>query len=235
MTPSSTSPVRVHGARNPLATWATMAVLIAVLMAVLMAAGLATAAPAALQSQRLPEHAFGPLGQRAETALRQAQPELPLRALFHRAQSFVVQPGAWGGPPWQLVSMEWAPESGGNSHCVLALFSAAREAPVLIDPLEDRATGDRMPWSCDGEPALRFVDAPGCARVLALHPMRPPSGERFLLPTVVGCVQGSSTPALDRAATMRLREAAVRGARIDSLAAMQRVLDSLPAEAGRHP
>jgi hypothetical protein len=185
----------------------------------------ATPASSALRTERVAERAFGPLGLRAETALRQAHPGLALRAQFHRAQSFAVRAGAGGGPGWQVVSLAWSPESGGDARCVLALFSGGGP-PVLVDPLDDRDAADRMPWSCEGEPALRFVDAPGCPRVLALHPMRPPSGERFLLPTVVGCAEGSTTPALDRAATARLRDASTRGERIDSLAAMQRRLAS---------
>lgn len=155
-------------------------------------AGLMTSAAA--QTSRITERDYGPVALRVETQLRREQ-DKPLQVDFHRRQAFRLASGA------QLLSIAWWPEPAGEARCVLA--SVIGERVQTTDALAGEA--DPPPWSCDGEPALRFtdLDADGCVDAVALYPMRPPSGERFLWPLVLHCAADGY--ALDEARTRTLR------------------------------
>ncbi len=120
---------------------------------------------------------------------------------FRRRQAFR---GVVAGKPWRFLSVGWQRNDGGEQHCVLAVLQGTHL--ITVDALAGEA--DALPWSCDGEPALRSVDldGDGCPEVLALYPMRPPSGERFMWPVVLRCDATRVAWELDAVRTRRLRE-----------------------------
>lgn len=165
-------------------------------------------AEAAQPAKPLPQAQMEALALAGETAVRHARlaahDESALQFEFHRRQAFAVK---LGNAQVQVMSLSWWPQAGGDAHCALVIRpgheeSARRDLPV-VDALAGAA--DDPPWSCDGEPALRFTDlnADGCTDLVALFPMRPPSGERFWQPVVLTCVNGN-TLALDAALTKHL-------------------------------
>jgi hypothetical protein len=156
----------------------------------------ASLAEAAQPAKPLPQAQMEALALAGETAVRHARlaarDETPLRFEFHRQQAFVVK---LGDAPVQVMSLSWWPQPGGNAHCALVVkpaLGASRGDLPIVDALAG-ATND-PPWSCDGEPALRFTDVNGdsCTDLVALFPMRPPSGERFWQPVVLACTGGTS-------------------------------------------
>jgi hypothetical protein len=152
---------------------------------------------------RLAERDYGPLAVRLESKLR-AQVDKPMLVEFHRRQAFRVIAG--GDVPLQVLSIAWTPEAGGDTHCVLGAVQGTQV--YAWDALSGET--EAPPWSCDGEPALRFtdLDADGCADVVALYPMRPPSGERFLWPLVLRCAQGGAALEFDAERSRVLRTGA---------------------------
>lgn len=163
-------------------------------LALVIGASLAEAGPLA---KPLPPAQMEALALAGETAVRHARlaahDEAPLRFEFHKQQAFMVK---LGNAPVQVMSLSWWPESGGDAHCALVV-KPARAASSRGDlPIIDALAGasDDPPWSCDGQPALRFIDVngDGCTDLVALFPMRPPSGERFWQPLVLTCTGGNS-------------------------------------------
>jgi len=164
----------------------------------LAGAGLLVALGAAAQTTRIADREYGPVALRVDEQLRR-DVDKPLKVDFHRRQAFRLNSGAL------ILSAAWWPESGGEAHCGLA--AVIGERVQVVDALAGEA--DPPPWSCDGEPALRFtdLDADGCVDVIALYPMRPPSGERFAWPLVLRC-EGDGY-ALDAKRTLALRQGKV--------------------------
>ena len=175
-------------------------------------ASLAQAAP---PTKTLSEAQTDALALAGETAVRHARiaakDTAPLRFEFHRQQAFAVP---LNGTTLQLMSLAWWPEKGGEAHCALVFRPARGGASGHDVPFVDALAGaaDAPPWACDGEPALRFtdVDGDGCTDVVALFPMRPPSGERFMQGLVLTCRKGN-TLALDAERTRHLAERQSQG------------------------
>jgi hypothetical protein len=146
----------------------------------------------------------------------------PVRIEFHRDQAFR---GASVGKPWRVLSVAWQLESGGGAHCVVAVISGSKIARV------DALAGERdsLPWSCDGEPALRITDIDGdnCPEVLALYQMRPPSGEVFQWPVVLRCNLNESKWEMDSEKTQYLRST-LNTSPIVSLRQMEKLLRTSP-------
>jgi hypothetical protein len=172
----------------------------------------------------------------------QREVNAPLRVSFHRKQAFEGGPAA---ARWRVLSVAWQREDGGASHCVLAVMQGAEQGTeqtngqnkqgqqgahdVHVDALAGER--DEPPWSCDGEPALRIrdLDNDGCPEVIALYPMRPPSGERFTWPLVLRCDGARADPtwALDTPRTQRLRSA-VQARPIQTLRQAEALLRAAP-------
>ncbi|RQP23054.1 hypothetical protein DZC73_18175 [Albitalea terrae] len=168
----------------------------------------ASLAEAAQPAKPLAQAQMEALALAGETAVRHARlaahDESPLRFEFHRRQAFVVK---LGDVPVQVMSLSWWPQSGGDAHCALVVKSASATSQHADVPVIDALAGaaDDPPWSCDGEPALRFTDVndDGCTDLVALFPMRPPSGERFWQPVVLTCT-GKGSLAFEQSLTKQL-------------------------------
>jgi hypothetical protein len=181
--------------------------------------------PAGAQTQRLSDDVFSPLALKAETALRERIGR-PMRVEFHRAQGFRFGKAQ---DAVSLVSFDWTPQGGGDTHCVVNIFHGTRLSS--IDALEPDTS---VPWSCDGEPSLKFADVDGdsCIDVVALFPYRPPSREHFLLPLVLACTEAGRAHGVDAARTVWLRSQGKKKAPVRSLAEAMRALaafNALPA------
>jgi hypothetical protein len=145
----------------------------------------------------------------------------------HRRQAFR---GEVTGTVWHVLSAVWQLDSGGEAHCILAAYGGSHwvgDYLVSVDALTGET--DAPPWSCDGEPALKIVDlnGDGCPEVLALYPMRPPSGERFYWPLVLRCAAAPLRWDFDRARSQRLR-AGLTSAPLPSLKQAEALLKSAP-------
>jgi hypothetical protein len=156
-----------------------------------------------------------------ETIVRKQFTEA-MRFGFHRHQAFR---STILGKPWRVLSVSWQLARGGDSHCVLATLRGKNVVP--IDAMAGEV--DVPPWSCDGEPALQIIDLNGdfCPEVLALYPMRPPSGEQFLWPLVLRCDAKNVTWAFDPPRSQRLR-AALQTAPLNSLQQAVKLLRFTP-------
>jgi hypothetical protein len=194
--------------------------LVAAVLATAMACAWAQGVSRAPSTARIPEREYGPVALQLEAQLRR-ELNKPIRVDFHRQQAFRL------GSGWQVLSIGWWSEGGGEPHCALGA--------VLGDKVQhwDALAGEAEapPWACDGEPVLRFtdLDADGCIDVLALYPLRPPSGERFLWPIVLRCAEGGSGYALDARRTAALRA----GSPPKSLAQAMLRLSKLPLQPER--
>lgn len=156
-----------------------------------------------------------------ETAIRK-DVDAPLSVAFHHDQAFR---GKILGKPWRVLSVAWHLENGGEEHCVLAVLSGDEE--VHVDALAGEL--DAPPWSCDGEPTLRITDLDGdtCPEVIALYPMRPPSGEQFRWPIVLRCDAAKLKWDMDAERTRRLQKTLMT-APLDSVKQAEDILRKSP-------
>jgi hypothetical protein len=146
-------------------------------------------------------HDYNVAALQAETQLHE-HAEQAIRVDFYRKQAYR---GQLGGRVWQALSLTWRPNDGsGPAHCVLAVGNV--EKSHIFDVLES-AKEDHTAWSCDGEPTLRLVDLDNdlCPEVISLTPMRLPSGERILWPTVLHCSSSNLEWTIDSERTQQLK------------------------------
>ena len=137
-----------------------------------------------------------------EAAMRAPEKDM-LNFDFHRDQAFR---GSTAGKSWRVLSVGWwRGDNGGKTRCALVVLQ--EHSVKRVDVLRDQNA--TMPWSCEGEPALRITDLDGdsCPEIIALYPIRPPSGDVFDAPIVLRCDAKTVSWTLDETRTQRLENA----------------------------
>jgi hypothetical protein len=206
--------------------WKTSVGIVGTLLAICAISAAAYAAAPSAAVARYTGSAYNIDAIALETTVRHEE-NAAMSFTAHRRQAFR---GEVAGVAWHLLSAVWQLDKGGEAHCILAAYGGSHWASndiVSIDALNGET--DPPLWSCDGEPALQIIDldGDGCPEVLALYPMRPPSGERFLWPLVLQCAAAPLRWDFDRARSQRLR-ARLTATPLTSLRQAVRLLKSAP-------